>query len=651
MLLLTLLLSGGLLSYPERTLGPELQRNGGFENGLEDWSARDYKIDMAVFRSGRAALRLTGADSLPYAQSAVQSLPGKSVPAYYRVSAWIKTQDLGSNGKGKGVRLGLKAKEARGQARCERGCGYSRVLSGTRDWFHLEVGGIYITDSSDGLTIGLDAYGDPSGTYWIDDVVVQEEVSPPLSVVLRVPNYRGILWSDQPLAAEFDVGQSQKGAITAVVSQAGNVQQTHRVEAGRVRIDLAEAFGARTSGAVEVAFQLDGRSAFPPFRLVRRSAAERDGMSATFSPDGRFLVRGRPTFFLGVYDSGLGYTESEAGWEAGFAEKRRLFELKGLNAYINYWFGNTPTAALQAMMAVLSNRKIQYWQTANCFGDARYGSGTGFLSTGADPSYAAKLGKHAGLGGFYLADECRASLADEVMADHLLLQERQDGGVNLGIFNKTALAPWVPSADAIGVDLYPMYGSEKAGGYPFGVVYDGAVAVRQVVGERRPFVQVIQFYKSTARGRWPTREELRSMSYAAVVGGANGLFYWSLGTNALAYVCRGWCPEKVDYFERLRSVIAELSELKALANEDLPNFKVAVSDNAIKVRVKKGSSPNQYHVVAYNHSPRARSTTFSLGSEARTVSVDGGAGRRVAVVNRRFDDSFGPWAAHVYDVR
>ena len=91
MLLLLPFVTAGIVSYPERTLGPDLQQNGGFESGLDRWTAGGYALDTEVKHDGRASLRLEGADRIPYAQSATQLLPGKSGPGFYRLTAWIKT--------------------------------------------------------------------------------------------------------------------------------------------------------------------------------------------------------------------------------------------------------------------------------------------------------------------------------------------------------------------------------------------------------------------------------------------------------------------------------------------------------------------------------------------------------------------------------
>jgi hypothetical protein len=381
MLSLALALAGGLLAYPERELGPELQRNGGFEQQLEGWTARHYELDTTTSHSGRASLRITEANKIPRAQSASQLLPGAPGPRSYRLTAWLKTRDLGANGKG-GVRIGVRAKEGPGEKYCSRGCEFTEAYSGTHDWFKVELEGILFPDPSNGIQIVSDAYGEPSGSYWLDDVVLREELPPPVEAELLMPNYRGILWSDVPDVALFRVKANARGAITATVVADDGRSQKLPIQPGEARLDLRPLPGR----SFTITFQLDGKDAFPPFRLVRRPARERQQMTATFSSDGRFLVRGKPTFLLGVYDSGLGYTNSESGWESSFAKGRRLFELPGLKGYINFWFGSTPLSALRAMMNVLSRHGVLYWQTANCFGHARYGNGKGFPGTGADPS-------------------------------------------------------------------------------------------------------------------------------------------------------------------------------------------------------------------------------------------------------------------------
>ena len=66
---------------------------------------------------------------------------------------------------------------------------------------------------------------------------------------------------------------------------------------------------------------------------------------------------------------------------------------------------------------------------------------------------------------------------------------------------------------------------------------------------------VMQFFQFTSLGRWPTRPEMRNTAYMAITEGVHGLWWWSLGDNALAAVCSGWCTEKTQYMNNLKAVV------------------------------------------------------------------------------------------------
>jgi hypothetical protein len=173
---------------------------------------------------------------------------------------------------------------------------------------------------------------------------------------------------------------------------------------------------------------------------------------------------------------------------------------------------------------------------------------------------------------------------------------------------------------------------------------------RRAVQGARPIVTVIQFFQFTSKGRWPTQKELRNMSYMAIAGGANGLLYWSLGANALAYVCRDWCEEKAEYFQRLKAVLEELKSLEeVLASPDRPDLLVSVSDpEAIRTRVK-------YHdgkvwLIAANVTSRQVRVSFVLREAPRSVQVWQGS-ETLTLEGPEFRDTFGPYEARIHEIR
>ena len=121
-----------------------------------------------------------------------------------RFSAWIKTDGLGS-GATSGARLTLDFRP--GGINAWRP---SDVISGTSDWQLYQVGPIVVeTDRT--AAVWLENYGGASGTAWFDDVSLVQILPPPVDVFLLYPNYRGLLFDDQPQTIRLDVTVTPPG--------------------------------------------------------------------------------------------------------------------------------------------------------------------------------------------------------------------------------------------------------------------------------------------------------------------------------------------------------------------------------------------------------------------------------------------------------
>jgi hypothetical protein len=324
---------------------------------------------------------------------------------------------------------------------------------------------------------------------------------------------------------------------------------------------------------------------------------------------GFLFSRNVATFLLGVYDSGIGYTTTAAAWTAYLTSSRRLFELP-INTHLNYWFGAAPANAMTSLMDALQASGIKYLQTGNCFSTTPAG---GLINT--CDSYVTTLRAHPGLAGYYTADECVASLASPTFAGYQRLKSLDPDSITFAALNSVGQLPlWRDAVDLI----------------------------------------------STSLGRWPTQAELRNMSYMAITEGANGLFYWSIGAGALGYVCNStssWCPERLDYFTRLKNVLTELSSLQpVLSSPDAPALLLSNNNPAVHTRAKTG------YLFAYNHTNVPVSATFVWSSSSSASSNSGGAtvtvyneGRTLsstlATSGLTFSDAFGPYEAHVYQIK
>jgi len=510
--------------------------------------------------------------------------------------------------------------------------------------------------------LSLETYGEPDGTAWFDDAEVHREELP-LSVFMLYPNYRGILFDDQSQVARFEVSVDPPGGtplsgyqVSATLADELTGQTLRQASypaqatftaqfdmSGLVndRTYLARFRLLATSGAVV--------SEYPVFRIAKASGALRQQMTVSFDENNRIWLRGRPAFLLGVYDSALGYYTYESGWENLFSSARRLFELP-INVYLNYWYGETDNGAWLPMMNVLQRRGIYAITNANCFSASPLEQmlpNSWFLRA-SDADIQAR-GSHAGFLGFYAADECRGELVTGVFGHYQRMKGLDpDGLAFAALLGDSHIVLWPDAVDLIATPPYPLYGAEPAGGYDFSKVADWTRKARAAVRDSRPIATVIQFFKFTSQGRWPTQAELRNMSYMAITEGANGLLYWSLGANALAYVCSGWCDEKVEYFNRLKAVLEEIKALEpALAALDRPDLLVTNSNPAVRTRVKYADG--KAYVIAYNSTAGPVTTTLGMSFVPAAVTVHGES-RAVAASGASFSDSFGPWEAHVYVV-
>jgi hypothetical protein len=249
-------------------------------------------------------------------------------------------------------------------------------------------------------------------------------------------------------------------------------------------------------------------------------------------------------------------------------------------------------------------------------------------------------------------DECVGSLAPLVFEYYLRLRDLDPDGVTFGASNKgKELFLWRDTLDFLSMDPYPLYGEEPQEGYPLHRVSQDTAAIREALKNSRPYGTVIQFFKFTSKGRWPTRKELHDMSYMAIADGANGLFYWSLGVNALAYTCipsTEWCPERVEHFEDLKAIMNELQGIKnALASVDRPELLSENSNPAIHTRVKITDATAW--LIAANVENNDVTSTFALSHKPQEVIVYK-EDRTLAFADKSFTDSFAPYEAHVYEI-
>jgi Big-like domain-containing protein len=257
-----------------------------------------------------------------------------------------------------------------------------------------------------------------------------------------------------------------------------------------------------------------------------------------FDSAGRLLMHGTPRFTLGVYDSGGSYSTDPAIWEQQIFSPAgpRGLQGFGLNVYLNYWLGGMPIGPTNALLDVLHNHGMMYLQTGNCFEAGswtRYGPGSFSIMS---QTYVQQFAQHPAALGYYIMDECDDALIPETETHQQQLKTWDPQGITFAATLAAAYRDpslWKNAVDVLGVDPYPLYGPEPATGYTHFVVADFISKLRAVAKPDRPVWSVHQFFKFTSDSRVPTAEELRAHAVMAIVEGAQGIFWWDIGTNGL----------------------------------------------------------------------------------------------------------------------
>ncbi len=646
------LVAGGLTALPTITESPNKLQNPGFETlsgGFPaSWSTPSgWAADLIVRHSGNYSYRRGSG-----AGTSSQAVPLKK--GVYNLSAWIKTE--GISGTNAGIRLQLDLRPTISN------WATTAIITGTRDWTLFEVKN-FIVPQDMTVTVKLENFGGATGTAWFDDVKLVEQVPLALDVYMLYPNYRGMLFDDQSPTMRFDVSVTPPGGDFGRYQVRGTLKDEATGVAVATQNYAAEAHvvadldGSLMSYARPylASFSLIDRSSgaiahsYPAFRVSKVAGSTRLSMNVSFDAKNRVLLRGKPRFILGVYDSGGGYSTSDSHWENQIWSPTGARGLDGLriNMYLNYWMGVAPADTMKALMTNLQKRGVFYLQTGNCF--ARWPAGNDFSIHNSD-AYVRDIGAHSGSAGYYTADECDSSLMPGIFEQYKRLRSLDpDSATFAALFGHEDIRFWRDAADLLASDPYPMYAAEPAGGYNHRMVADWTVRTREAVKDARPFLTVLQFFKFTGLGRWPTRQEMRNHAYMSIVEGARGLWWWSAGNGAgaLANVCSGWCAEKTAHLNDLKAVVGEIADLEPvlLADDAASALRSVSNPTAIKTKVKLAGGKG--YVFTYNATNQNVTATFTWNTAPGAVTVNA-EGRTVPASANAFTDTFGPYQAHVY---
>jgi hypothetical protein len=264
---------------------------------------------------------------------------------------------------------------------------------------------------------------------------------------------------------------------------------------------------------------------------------------------------------------------------------------------------------------------------------------------------AKTLSKHPGLAGFYTADERTAEMVPKVFRQHRELRRTAPGTADYAVLGNgwQDQAPfWRDAADVLGLDPYPIV---KAGeDNHLAMVGEWTRIGQDAVMGARPLWMVMQYFPISKQAGWPTREQLRQMSWMSIIEGAKGLFYWSFGARGLA-----WVKDETERTKRWQDLVVVTKEIKALEPVLLaPDASVVRDAGKLPVRVlgKKMSDGTRY-LFAYNPTAEKASVRLALSEPAQQITTLGETttGRESAVKDGVIAETFGPYEVKRYRIR
>lgn len=260
--------------------------------------------------------------------------------------------------------------------------------------------------------------------------------------------------------------------------------------------------------------------------------------------------------------------------------------------------------------------------------------------------YADAFEQNRAVVGYYVQDEPAADKVAGTFHQYQIIKASDPAGFNLVALDRPRdVRFWKDAVDVVGVDPYPLWLPED--NY-IGEVGDWTRKAVNAVHGSRPVWTIIQFFQADAMSSWPTEQQLYDMSWMAIAEGASGVFYWSHGIRALA-----WVRDPLQHaalYQELVNVTKEIKDLEPVLLRPDTQVLIAPPSQKIVTRAKIGADGARY-LIAYNQDSGAAPVRFVLQSPAQSVTVRRGMVKLGIKDGTTFDDVFKGYEAKVYEIR
>ncbi|MCX5670475.1 MAG: hypothetical protein NTU94_04035, partial [Planctomycetota bacterium] len=348
----------------------------------------------------------------------------------------------------------------------------------------------------------------------------------------------------------------------------------------------------------------------------------------------RTVADGKPFFPLGFYLSTIADADLEKMAAAGF------------NCVMPYAFSSMSLAKAGELLDVAQRRGIKVIYSVKDL----YGRTDSFPKGGIDGitdadaavrTIVERFRSHPAVLAWYLNDELPATMRDALEARYRLVRRLDpDHPTWAVLFQVDELADYRHTCDVLGTDPYPI--PDK----PVAMAGEWACKTRAATNGACAFWQVPQVFdwanyhknEDPAKHRAPTYDEMRAMTYLALVNGAKGLIYYSfydLQRDRLGFEARWKDVSRLG--EEVRSL------MPALLAADPPPPEVHVSGGPAWAAFRDGK---RLWVLVTN--PQKLPATMRLAVPAGVGSVKTASGRTLAVKDGTIVEELTPLACETY---
>ncbi len=298
----------------------------------------------------------------------------------------------------------------------------------------------------------------------------------------------------------------------------------------------------------------------------------------TIRDDGGVLVGGKPFFPIGIY----GVKECDANGNDIRRAMRGLKEI-GINLVHTYYF--TANCTVRRFMDAAHEFGLKTWVPAGPSSQTFYEKG--LLAERGHPSILA----------WYLGDDTGNYLSPaEIFRRHQICHTLDPDRITVQADylhgrRSTRYLDYVNVTDAFLPEIYTVFVKEHTGGEVADVICDintVKASARFRGAPNKSFWPIIQYFEGWRDWkRFPTAQELRAMTFAAIVHGGRGLTYYIYGDSKTKRA-DGWWGHGVTHTPEHWKIFSAVTREVAALHDD-----IAARDAAVQPTVRIVSGPER----------------------------------------------------------